>query len=573
MPNHVLKRLDTNQVPDMCYNDLNITKYYYWVKDLKIDVSRSTPIVASFNIFAVSDVGLNAGWSNMNSYSIPIHFISLDIENSSDLNFMIRSQPDPKTNLEHPGYFYSCKIGILLPTQFKIERVKFLYDSEKKIIYNANEGIIGQTRLSNTRDDLPERPFLRISVKSEKSHNYYHFISRKKQEESKSSYRRKKNYLTPNKLNGREVRVDYEDDPELTDEEFSSLTLTNKFIYKLLHDRNDELCDDPVYAKYEKAWESYARKNSLSKYDESLYFEFTSYNKGENLPSFGKMTSNYQKIKNMFEFAHFDRELKVTCKYFTNFPYRKWIRLPNDFTHDEYLDKLNQESHSQEIFKGIKLREVFKANLIPSEGFFEVPEPNWMNNQMYNVYEVGIYTDEGILTRYSLRTPEDKKFLANNFDRITWFPFRILGPDSQVVNILKNQLDPFSKMALNISVDKYGMVLYSKDEVAEDEYEKKMLWQKFKDILFDSNANSMVFMGKVQGYISIEKMQKILLISSRRNYNYKGYIMLSNQLNDLMDRGFGREEYKQLLKRLFKTESKRKKKADLFNEQKLQMLF
>jgi len=285
------------------------------------------------------------------------------------------------------------------------------------------------------------------------------------------------------------------------------------------------------------------------------------------------MTSNYQKIKNMFEFAHFDRELKVACKYFTNFPYRKWIRLPNDFTHDEYLDKLNQESHSQEIFKGIKLREVFKANLIPSEGFFEVPEPNWMNNQMYNVFEVGIYTDEGILTRYSLRTPEDKKFLENNFDRITWFPFRILGPDSQVVNILKNQLDPFSKMALNISVDKYGMVLYSKDEVAEDEYEKKMLWQKFKDILFDSNANSMVFMGKVQGYISIEKMQKILLISSRRNYNYKGYIMLSNQLNDLMDRGFGREEYKQLLKRLFKTESKRKKKADLFNEKKLQMLF
>jgi hypothetical protein len=554
-----------------CQIDSNLSKYYYFIKNLKIDVRKSVPIIKEFDIFAVSNAGLEAGWSNMNSYSIPIHFVVLDIENSSDLIFMIKNQAEPQTNLEHPGYYYQRKVGIFPSTEFKIEKLRFEYNSQTKIISNVNEGIIGQTRIAYTREDLAERPFLRISIQSKQSNNYVRFINKKKHDHHINSFKKNKS-VSKTFLGDRELRVDYPDDPELTNEQFDSLNIHDKFIYKLTHERT-ELCDNPDANKYEKAWESYARKNKLSKYDEALYFDFTSSNPGENLPSFSEMDSDIGNIKKMFHHAHDDENMKEMCNFQEDYVYKNWIRMPNDLTHDDILDTLNKESDSQKIFKGLKLREIFTSNLIPSEGFFEAHEPKWSNNQMYHVHEVGIYTSEGILTRYSLRTEFDKKFKDNNFDRITWFPFRILGDDSQVVNILKDKLDPFNEITLNISVDKYGIVMYSKTEVATNENEKKMLWQKFQNILFDKNGNSMVFMGKVLGFISIEKIKKILLIGSNRGYNYHGFIQLSHQLNDLMKRGFGLKEYRNILNKLFKNSPKKKKNKDVFNERRIQMLF
>ena len=559
-----------------CDTDSKLQKYFYFVKKLEIDVSGEVPFIQAFDIFAVSNAGLESGWAKMESYSIPIHFVYLDVQNSNDFYFITQKDVEPQTNLEHPGYFYKRKIGVLMTVDFRIDKIRFAYDRHRKIIYNANEGIIGQTRFSHSRDSFPERPFLRISIKSEKTSTYFRFKNNKKHSDYMNTFNKQSSInrqRVPKYLEGRPVRVDYADDPDLTQLQFSRLSLLDKFIYKFLHGRDWELTDDQKDKQYEQAWRAHAKKEGLAKYKDWLYFEFTTTNPGENMPSFGDSEMTIHNIQKMFRFAHEHPEKRLACLSPDSYPYRGWTRMPNDFCHDEELDRLNQRANSQAIFEGLSLRDIFGEQIIPSENFFGVPEPNWTNNQMQQVYEAGIYTEHGVLTRNMLRNEHDQRFKDKNWEKMTWFPFRVLEGDSQVINILKRTMSPFSSMSLNMSVDQYGLVLYSKDQIATSKYEKKMLWDKFQHILFDDQGNSLVFMGKVLGFISFEKIKQILLIGSRRGFNYNGFLKLSEELTALMERGFGHEEYNGILQKLFKNEQKQKKEKDIFNEKKLQMLF
>jgi hypothetical protein len=558
-----------------CSNSKSLHKYYYYIEELQIDLSLSVPYVKSFNIYAVSDAGLEEGWSNVNSYSIPIHSVYLDVQKSVDFSFISGNSVEPKTNLEHPGFTYNKKVGILPSMQYKIEKIKFEYDRQRKVLYNVNSGIIGQTRIRNHKHEIPERPILKISLQSEKSIKYINYIKNLK-------YRDHTNFASPNnslvsqtQLHGRDVRVDYEDDPELTQEQYNSLSLNQKFMYKFLHNRTLEFTENPTYSKYEYSWRNYSRKNKVSKYNETIYLEFMDNNDDENIHGLNNIKFDYNDMKNLFAYAHESEEKKTACGVYQNYPYQNWIRLPNDKTYDAHLDSqsINQSTH--DLLKGLNIKDVNSSIKIPSEGIFGVPEPTWTNAQMVDVVEVGIYNDEGVLTRFQDRCSTDLKFCEENWDSITWFPFRILAKNSHVVNILKNKGTSFKNMSLNISVDQYGIVLYSKDEIVTDENEKNMLWAKFSDLLFDEDGHSIVFMGKVVGFISFEKIKYILKIGSNRKFNYKGFLKISNELLKLMQKGYGKTEYRKLIDKLFEPKKQKTitKPKDKYNENLLLNLF
>ncbi|MEL6706615.1 MAG: hypothetical protein AAFP15_20310, partial [Bacteroidota bacterium] len=159
--------------------------------------------------------------------------------------------------LEHPGFTFSKKVGILPVMQHKIEKIRFEYDSQQKILYNVNSGIVGQTRIRNHRNEVAERPFLKISMKSEKSFGYVQYIKNVK-------HREQMNFISPKAslaenfsfggLHGRPVRVDYEDDPELSAGEYNSLSINEKFMYKFLHGRTSALKETFDGNEYEYAW-------------------------------------------------------------------------------------------------------------------------------------------------------------------------------------------------------------------------------------------------------------------------------------------------------------------------------
>lgn len=558
-----------------CDEDAGLQKYYYFVKRLEIDVSGVVPIISAFDVFAVSNAGLEAGWAKMESYSVPLHFVFLDIEDSADLAFATRGEVEPQTNLEHPGYHYRQKVGLLPTMDHRIDKLRFAYDRSRKTIFNTNEGIIGQTRLASSRNSLPERPFLRISIKSEKASTYVRFQNNKRHEEYMNTFKQTglRGPALPTALDGRPPSADYPDDPQLTSAEFAKLSLGDKFMYKFLHGRTAQLADDPREQKYERAWQVHAKKGGLQKYREWLFFEFTTTNPGENLPSFGDSHMTLDNITRMFRFAHEEETKREVCAGAAFYPYAEWTRMPNDFSVDERLDALNHASGALEVFKGLSLKDVFGEPLVPSEHFFGVPEPDWTSGQMRDVFEVGVYNEDGLLTRHALRAEHDVKFRERVWERVTWFPFRVLGGDSQVVNVLKKTMSPFSSLALRLSVDRHGLVLYSSEDIATDKLESKMLWEKFGGVLFDEEGRSLMFMGKVLGFISAEKLRMVLLVGSRRSFNYNGYLRLSDELTALMQRGFGLEEYRALLKGLFRDSRKSRTKKDTFNEKRLQMLF
>ena len=247
-----------------CNLTSNITKFYYYIEDLKIDLSGDIPYIKSFDIFALSNAGLESGWTQMSSYLIPIHFVQLDVEKSSDFKFVVKKETEAVTNLEHPGFKYKQKIGMFLNMEYSIEKIKFAYDSSNKIVYNLNKGIIGQTRVSSGDNIDSERAYLRISIKSQKSTNYYHFVNKQNQNQYIKNRSKNKSINDPEVVLGdRKLRIDYPDDPNLTNEQFKQLSLNDKFIYQFLHGRTSSLTQNKNYNRIEKLWNNYSQNNNL----------------------------------------------------------------------------------------------------------------------------------------------------------------------------------------------------------------------------------------------------------------------------------------------------------------------
>ena len=570
-----------------CKVDVDNMKYYYYLEKLEIDISKQIPVIKTFNIYVMSNAGMKAGWNSFQSFISPIHFVYLDIENSSDFLF-IKSKPSATTtNLEHPGHKYSIKVGFLFTMNYRINSIKFHYDQERKIIYNKEPGVIGKTSRFSKTKDRPERGYLRISLQSILSSEYLNFIIDEREKSNRNMLRDNLMYQNTNSKKGiptnKPVRIDYKEDPSLTEDQIETLSSSKKFIYSLLHNKTD-IYSEKTYKEIESKWKGYSRSNDLDKYNQSIYFDFTSENKGERMISFDNNFVDPREIELLYRQAHFDQDLKLKCGYKKYYPFKNWIRMPNDQSFDPQLDYFNSKNEQNNIFENLSISDIFGHIKTPSIDFFGLPEPKFKTSNNKNIRELGIYNENQILDRFYLREKNDVLFRRNNLTKIKWFPLRHMSRPSYAINLQKTGDSGFAHMKLRETVDRYGWVLYSNSKKNRNSDVKEYLLGKYKDILFEEGGNQIIFVGKVVGFVPKEIIDIILKIGIERNYSIKGFYQVIDKLKQHMEIGFGKKTYLKIIKRdLLKKMQKKleasKKKSeeiesqDYLGEKELFMIF